>query len=903
MGKHGKLSFFDRSGRGSLSTTTRLPIEELEEEHTAALLSATRAQDPPRTGPVPTRNPFPENNTNVGAFSVVPDGGVLHRGIATASSDSRQEEIMEDEIFLVEASLVPEPNLVHAEPASDPDPLLRRCIPKRRGAIVLCLGIALLLTITATTGIVCSTGICDPESNGADSEETATAFVSEGASAVVENETRLPSTMPTAITSNIFPPPEPTSTPFNVTEFGEVALPRIDLGFELPEYSTLAINDSSSPQTMAYQWLAEHPLLDELPTWRKQQLFALVTFYHTFNSLRIFWGDKTRTDWLAYDVDECNWGDPVTKTVDCGCSSSFCNETNANVTGLLFVEVTNNFDMGTAIPPELSLLPSLRTLRMLSGAWRADVFTLFPAELAQIPLNSIELGTNRLRGRLPPEIALYQNLTYLDLSLNRITGTLPSEIFLLTNLQNLILAGNVLSGTLPSELGLLSDLLTLDLSSNPQLSGAIPSELALLSGVSSINLYNTNVEGSIPQELCNLPGAMQFAGEAGVVVDCLKVTCSSSECGACKCYGFSFSSINESTESPATQPNFVTAVTPTAMPTTQPTFSGTSSNIFSPGITERPTSGLPFELPPYSSNQLSDLNAPQTKAVEWIAGHPSLATYPEWKQQQLFALATYFYSFQGDRWSSEASANWMSYDLDECLWKGVVCEGTPNQTVSIELVGRDNAIDSNAQAPLEFRLLPSLKRFTLEFLVSWRTDVYNLFPAHLVNLTSYSLEGNQLMGELPWVEMGRFTALTRLELQQNRISGLLPATIGLLTDLEMLHIFSNSMQGTLPTEIGHLTKMQQLSVHGNIFSGSLPSEIGLLTDLYSFNAASTMLSGTIPSEFGLLTGLWHLVLQETEMSGNIPEEVCSLQSLRSFQVSCDKVNCTDSCPCTCYQSI
>ena len=919
MGKHGKLSFFDRSGRSSLPTTTRLPVEDLEG---AGLLSTTHLEDPARTGTGRTR--VPENN--VGAFSVVPDGGaVLRRGNSTASrsSDSHEQE-MEDEI-LVEASLVPETNLVHAEPASDPQeyPLVQICFPKRRGAIVLCLGIVLLLTITVTTGIVCSTGICDPsnsENNGADLEETARPFVSEEVSAILENESSMPSTMPTfitVITGDFFSTRSPSSTPLNMTDFGNVALPRIDLGFELPDYSILAMNESSSPQAMAYQWLVEHPLLDEIPNWRKQQLFALVTFYYTFNRGRIFWGEKTVTDWLAYDVNECNWGDPATQTVDCGCSTSFCNETNGNVTGLLFVETTNNFAMGTVIPPELSLLSSLRALRMLNGAWGADVSTLFPEELSQIPLDSIELNANRLRGRLPPEIGLYQNLTYLDLGDNRITGALPSQLLLLTNLQVLRLAENALSGTLPSEIGLLSNLLMLDVSSNPQLSGTIPSELALLSGVASINLYNTNIEGSIPQELCDLPGSMQNAGEDGVVVDCLKVTCRSSDCGACKCFQFSFSSINDGTESPVTeQPSAVTPVTPTTQPTTQANFvttvtptgtptwiSSTASNIFSPGITERPTSGLPFELPLYSLNELSNPNAPQTKAVDWIAGHPLLTTYPEWKQLQLFALASYFYSFMGERWTSEASVDWMSYDVDECFWKGIVCAGTPNRTISIELVGRDNAIDSSAKAPQEFRLLPSLERLSLEFLVSWGADMMNLFPRHLANLTSYSLEGNQLWGELRADELWLFSALTSLEVQQNRISGVLNPNIGLLTNLEVLHLFSNTFQGTLPTELGHLTKMRQLSVHGNIFSGSLPSEIGLLADLDTFNAASTLLSGTIPSEFGLLTGLSHLELQENLMSGNIPPEVCSLRSLRSFQVSCDRVNCTDSCPCTCYQSI
>ena len=96
-----------------------------------------------------------------------------------------------------------------------------------------------------------------------------------------------------------------------------------------------------------------------------------------------------------------------------------------------------------------------------------------------------------------------ENLRVLGLLDNNFTGTIPTELGALTHkLAQLEAIGNALTGTIPSELGQLP-LWRMHLEGNP-LRGTIPTELGLLTRMEELKLNQTNLTGTVPEEVCAL---------------------------------------------------------------------------------------------------------------------------------------------------------------------------------------------------------------------------------------------------------------------------------------------------------------------------------------------------------------------------------------------------------------
>jgi len=91
----------------------------------------------------------------------------------------------------------------------------------------------------------------------------------------------------------------------------------------------------------------------------------------------------------------------------------------------------------------------------------------------------------------------------LDLSQNALIGEIPSQLENLSRLRHLDLGGNQLIGEIPSQLENLSQLRHLDLGEN-QLIGEIPSQLGNLSQLRYLDLGYNELIGEIPFQLENL---------------------------------------------------------------------------------------------------------------------------------------------------------------------------------------------------------------------------------------------------------------------------------------------------------------------------------------------------------------------------------------------------------------
>ncbi|CAB9516855.1 expressed unknown protein [Seminavis robusta] len=105
----------------------------------------------------------------------------------------------------------------------------------------------------------------------------------------------------------------------------------------------------------------------------------------------------------------------------------------------------------------------------------------------------------------------------------------------------------------------------------------------------------------------------------------------------------------------------IQTATPTAFGSMEP--SGVPSSA--------PTGVLDYmleDLPNNTIESLQTFGTPQWRARDWLLDHQNITKLPEWRKTQLFALATFYYSFEGENWFQPIQEKWMDDFVDECLW-------------------------------------------------------------------------------------------------------------------------------------------------------------------------------------------------------------------------------------------
>ena len=211
---------------------------------------------------------------------------------------------------------------------------------------------------------------------------------------------------------------------------------------------------------------------------------------------------------------------------------------------LSFVAAKNN--LRGSLPPQISLLPSLRELYLnnntLTGSFPETLGSLHISELdvegnqmsgnpfdvlTRIAgLSRLRISRNRFEGGLPASIAGWERMVEFWLAENRFSGPLPPQIGELLNLQSLFVYGNSLTGELPVELGNLRlfafqaqenrfwgsipvelfnnvNLIFLRLDVN-ELTGNLPGSFGRLTELRDLRLANNSFTGNLPATLFGL---------------------------------------------------------------------------------------------------------------------------------------------------------------------------------------------------------------------------------------------------------------------------------------------------------------------------------------------------------------------------------------------------------------
>ena len=123
--------------------------------------------------------------------------------------------------------------------------------------------------------------------------------------------------------------------------------------------------------------------------------------------------------------------------------------------------------------------------------------------------------------------------------------------------------------------------------------------------------------------------------------------------------------------------------------------------------------------------------------------------------------------------------------------------------------------------------------------------------------------------------------VTELSLQENRLTGELPAELGDLSELRNLRLWSNELTGEIPPEVAHLTELEQFAVGGNRLHGLIPEWLADFRNLSELHMSTNSFTGPLPPWLGELP-LRRLILGNNRFEGDIPEELGNLRNLRAF---------------------
>ena len=162
---------------------------------------------------------------------------------------------------------------------------------------------------------------------------------------------------------------------------------------------------------------------------------------------------------------------------------------------------------------------------------------------------------------------------------------------------------------------------------------------------------------------------------------------------------------------------------------------------------------------------------------------------------------------------------------------------------------------------------------------------------NLANLRTLGLGGPRysglpgLSGPIP-SELGNLTELTWLELGGNDLTGRIPPELGNLANLQQLRMHDNSLTGAIPGKLGDLANLTRLLLQENALTGAIPGELGSLDRLEELHLSGNALAGSVPPEFGGLVRLRVLGMsRNSDLSGPLPISLADLRNLETLQAA------------------
>ncbi|XP_026383225.1 receptor-like protein EIX2 [Papaver somniferum] len=164
--------------------------------------------------------------------------------------------------------------------------------------------------------------------------------------------------------------------------------------------------------------------------------------------------------------------------------------------------------------------------------------------------------------------------------------------------------------------------------------------------------------------------------------------------------------------------------------------------------------------------------------------------------------------------------------------------------------------------------------------------------SELKNLLYLDLSNNKLHGPLPLLPQGIYHS----DLSQNKLDGDISLEAGeRLSSARNIILNGNELSGTIPSSIcspGPRKTYDQvfIDLSNNKLSGIIPFSIGFCRFLWYLNLGNNNLSGNVPNEFQQVESLQYLQLSYNNLNGLIPYGFGSSSNLRILSLRSNKFN-------------
>ncbi|KAK6114756.1 hypothetical protein DH2020_007025 [Rehmannia glutinosa] len=513
-------------------------------------------------------------------------------------------------------------------------------------------------------------------------------------------------------------------------------------------------------------------------------------------------------------------------------------------------------------------------------------------------LKSLYLWDNKLEGQIPPNIYKCRDIEILALSVNHFNGEIPSEIGSLSKLRELYLGANNLKGPIPKQIGNCTSLKVLTLSNN-YLTGRLPSDICNnLPNLKTLYVSGNQLEGQIPPNICKCRNIEHLALSINHFTGKIP-----SEIGSLSMLKELYLGYNDLKGPIPKQIGNCTSLKVLTL----------SNNYLTGEFPQELCNLAVLERLTMFNNSLSGFipssifNISTLKSLELSMNHFSGSLRLPWNLSfsNLEKLYLHTNGLTGEIPSSITNASKLTIlELSENSFSGSIPDFGNLRLLQRLNMWKNNLSGSTESPNQELGFISSLTNCqNLTFLEISENPLNGVLPASIGNLST-SLQmlrasGCNIKGVIP-DGIGNLSSLLRISLSQNELTGLISPTIGKLMQLQRLYLSGNRLQGYVPPDLCRLSNIGELDLSENDLTGSIPECLGNLESLRAINLGSNKLNSSIPSNLWNLRDLLFLNLSLNSLSGQLSPEIASLKvingiDLSSNQLSSDIPRSIDGC--------